>query len=691
MPDTPDLIEFLRNKTPQETQDIIKDLSLGIDKFAEKYKDSMGKVVEMAKNAGTSFGNTAEEITKSLLEITNGALDISKKLATSFGFSGDSVKKFGMLVTDVTADLITLSRLPPPASFGALNKLIGDTDTTAGNLTENVSDLIRLFNIDPKSKIVDVLNDIAKNSDAVKQAESSMIQVAAASGQLSEVLGETGDNYDLLERKMVAYSKMNTDVALATGLSTSQVEKFGSTLFQLPGALSANIMGASDGSRQYGLLDAALKTATGSGMSFKDVFGEITDLYNRFGDSTSKGFEDSLRYVSALQDATNELKIPLQFIKSYTDQASASFKFFGNNSEAAIRVVERLGPALKNAKLGPEAIKEMLTDITGNLGGMKLAERSFLSSSSGGAGGLQGGYQIELLKSQGKFDEIQKMAETSLMKQFGGRIVTLEDAAKDEGAARQLTKQVQLITSGPTKLVNNEAEAYKFFEAMKGGMTSPIAKDSDTLLQENLEKGAKFEERNNTLLNFISGYAQEIAANTQMSLNQTVRATIGPGEGDTQSAETIRAQMREASTTSANNPTFPTDPGLYQPRPNEKIVEGIGNFLDGVKDIDSFVDALKNKFKSWEVDTEGLMTNDAIDAISPATRGEINDWATKQDARDSKNNSSDSPPQQQSVTFSAVSMCPDCQKTMALNVAQAEIGKYNLGQIHANHMGQNLT
>lgn len=688
MPDTPDLIEFLKNKTPQEAQDILKDLSLGFDKFAEKYKDSMGKVIEMSKSAGASFGKTAEEITKSLFEIAEGAKDLTGKLATSLGFSGDSIKKFGMLVTDVTADLITLSRFPPPASFGALNKLIGDTDTTAGNLTENVSDLIRLFNIDPKSKIVDVLNDMAKNSDAVKQAESSMIQVAAASGQLSEVLGETGDNYDLLERKMVAYSKMNTDVALATGLSTSQVEKFGSTLFQLPGALSANIMGASDGSRQYGLLDAALKTATGSGMSFKDVFGEITDLYNRFGDSTSKGFEDSLRYVSALQDATNELKIPLQFIKSYTDQASASFKFFGNNSEAAIRVVERLGPALKNAKLGPEAIKEMLTDITGNLGSMNLAQRSFLSSSSGGAGGLQGGYQIELLKSQGKFDEIQKMAETSLMKQFGGRIVTLEDAAKDEGAARQLTKQVQLITSGPTKLVNNEAEAYKFFEAMKGGMTSPIAKDSDTLLQENLEKGAKFEERNNTLLNTISAYAQKIATNTQLSLNQTVRATIGPGEGDTGSAEIIRAQMREASTTSANNPTFPTEPGLYQPRPNENIIEAGENVWESITNTDVFVGKLKEWFQSFEVDKEGLITNDAI---SPATLGEINDWATKQDARDSKNNSSDSPPQQQSVTFSAVSMCPDCQKTMALNVAQAEIGKYNLGQIHANHMGQNLT
>lgn len=696
MPDVgQDLLEFFKGKTPEQIQEILTGL-------ADKFHVTVGNVVDTVKNAGDAVGTAVNkagstikgvvgEAEDDIQDFTKNAKNYFSGLGETLGLTDESVVKLAKAVAYLGVEYEALTRLPPPQSFKSLNSLISDTDNTTGSLADNVSDLIHILNIPEGSGVANVLKTIAQNADNVRTAESAFVQTAAASGQLNEVLGETGNDFDQLSRKMVAYSTMNTDIALATGLSTAQVEKFGSALLQIPGALGANIQGTADGTQNYSLLDAALKTATGSGMSFKDVFGEITDMYNRFGEEGGDNFQKSLQYVSMLQDAVNKLKIPLQFVKQYTDQAASSFKFFGNNSEAAIRMVERLGPALKAAKLGPEAIKELVSDITENIAGMGLAQRSFLNQQAGGAGGLRGGYEVELLKKQGKFDEIQKMAETALRKQFGGRIVTLDEAAKDEGAARQLTKQVQLITQGPTKLVNNEAEAYKFFDAMKQGFATPESKSSDALLQENLEKGTEFQERNNTLLTIISANAQKIAANTQMSFNQGIRGVIGPGEGLTSQAQFLREGMGAATYTAAINPLFGPNVGR-QPTANENMEDFVNNILQEATSPTEFFNSLMTRgneiFNQFEVDESSFpkLTFPAAEpgAMDQGTQGVINDQATVQQTNQQTN------AQGQPVAINVSATCPECHKKIAVAISDQAIQGYEKGMDHLHHMGSRV-
>jgi len=123
------------------------------------------------------------------------------------------------------------------------------------------------------------------------------------------------------------------------------------------------------------------------------------------------------------------------------------------------------------------------------------------------------------------------MVEKSLRQQFGGRITTLKEAATDQGAAAQYTKQVQLLMSGPTKLADTEGEAHRILEAMAKGTTAETGGtlDAQQAVAKSVDVGNDIQERNYNQLIELGNKLELANSYTSIIANNTSRTILGGG------------------------------------------------------------------------------------------------------------------------------------------------------------------
>ena len=179
----------------------------------------------------------------------------------------------------------------------------------------------------------------------------------------------------------------------------------------------------------------------------------------------------------------------------------------GNNTDASAKIFENFESRLNQVGISAEKSRSIIFNFTKGIADLDVAHRSFLSQQSGGPGGLAGGYKISNMIADGKLDEVTKIAEESLRKQMGGRIVTRQEAEQSETGAAQYTKQLQLLRQGPLgSLATNEQDAMKLLEGMtkeskgKDGAKLDPFKDKNELLNETMGKGQAIQNITNTEL-----------------------------------------------------------------------------------------------------------------------------------------------------------------------------------------------
>jgi hypothetical protein len=196
---------------------------------------------------------------------------------------------------------------------------------------------------------------------------------------------------------------------------------------------------------------------------------------------------------------------------------------------------------------------------------------------------------------QGKMDEVQRKVEDSLRKQFGGRIVTLEEAAKDSRAAGQMTKQVQFLTQGPTKIAGSEAEAYRILEVMaKGKGGGSAIKSPEESFKSALKTGDALQERQANALVKIQNLAQrqaELAAISAYNLTRLVAGKEGPFE---QQMEMAKLESQKLLSSGEGGKLI-TGQGIED---GKEVKETIGSFFEHLpqegRNFQSAVSDLKN-------------------------------------------------------------------------------------------------
>jgi hypothetical protein len=478
-------------------------------------------VTDATKAVSAGVKETSESIAQSAKQIVAQIESVTKE----FLKYEEELKSFGVDGAKVLANYKLLVTMPQIKGFENLEKgsdIAGDTSKSFEELNAAYSKLTGGLSIPFAGAMMPLL----EANDTINALEANLYAAKAATGEFGDFQKDLAEGTTDLVRELEAIDDNFLNVANASGTSLQKIRQFGlemnsnlpSAIESTSGALQDNTKVAVTATETMDRLEATVKVALGTGMAMSAVQARQSTEFRKFNLTV----QQSLENIAKLSAASKELRLPLDVMTGIVDQTADQFLYFKDNTQSLVDMMTRLGPSFKAAGLSPEAITKLSTTMVSNINQMSLAQRSFLAMQSGAAAGLRGGYQIELLKAQGKFDEIQKMTEKALKKQVGGKIVTLEEAAKDEGAARQLAKQVQLVTSGPLKSVNTEAEAYKLFESMRSGAAPGAAIKGDEALKDAVTVGGERAERQSNELVKLNNIMQK----TSMSSAITAAASV---------------------------------------------------------------------------------------------------------------------------------------------------------------------
>lgn len=649
--------DFIDKMDPAKAGELLNSIS----KRAPEALSHLKNVGSEIKKVGDIVENVVERFENFKQYLKKVGLDLSFKQLGNAIKSGDS--ELIKLLTNVGLLGIGISGIKSKSLDAMGESASGTTDKLQSTLA-----VLNQFGFDfPQGGKMD---NLLSSADKAKAFESSIISMSAATGEFGQLMSEVGDDFSGLEDKMVSMIDANLQVANSSGLTTTQVSKMQVELGKIQGALSTNFdsLGGVDG--RTSMLEATLRLATGSGIKFEEA---VNDLDFAFQNYNTTG-EKALTFIARMSAVSKDIGLPLKNVKDFTKSAGEGFKFFGDNSQSVLNILSKFGPALKESGLGPKAVQELTQNMIGNIGQLNTASRAFISSTSGGPGGLRGSAQIELLKTQGRLDKVQQMVEKSLRQQFGGKIVTLEEAAKSDSAAAQYEKQKLLLMTGPTKIANTEGEARAIIDAMAKGKTSGIVGEEKTkeagqeALTTFLDAGNNIQERNYNELVVHSNYLDTLVQLNSINANKDVRKILGQGSPFEDAGRRQRARTESAENQFIVGKSTARQQNLnqYVASKGADIFSSMGESKDKYKDIVNNIvnDAMaefgkeKSKIKSEIMVRPESSFNKVSDGISKSA----NNLETQ--GKTALNNAASV------LTIQTDGFCPSCQKKEMKNVAE---------------------
>lgn len=502
-------MEDLKNKTAGFGQEI-SDLKQGMPDMVGKMKD-----LATATNAVASakLGPSYDAATQSIKSLNSGTEEGTQKLV--------------LLGAKLLELKVLIGNLPPPTSLTLIGSEAARTNTQLKDMAANgLKALDPLLSKFPKVKgLLEDAGEVAGASDFAKNFELDLLRTATASGQFSQVLQGVGRDFSGLPLKAEAFSRKIMEIGINAGMGTKEVAMYASMLRTIPGALDnfKNETGKTVEGMDF--LDAAIKVSLGTGQEFSSVVNQMSEVFDHFGTRGRSALEE----IAKMHSVADQLGLPMQKMNEYIKSISGSFEFLGDNVVGATRIMEQMGPALQASGLGPAAIRDLVTGITKGVAEMGTAQKAFLSARTGGPGGLQGAFQIDLMMRQGKVDEVFKKVEENLRKQFG-KVVSLDEAAQSQGAAAQYQRQIAMLRSPAFGgLAKDDKAAERILDALAkgpGGMGKGGLSPADAL-KDSLQVGQKFEERQANLLTTANNKMDYQAGILSIIAYNTARAATG--------------------------------------------------------------------------------------------------------------------------------------------------------------------
>lgn len=393
----------------------------------------------------------------------------------------------------------------------------------------------------PIESVKNFINAYADAADNQLKLQQSFLASTAASGDFGTVLNRAGVNLQNLNNVVQEQNKILDDASRATGLNKAQLVEYYQQLNKVPGALFTNINLTTTYGTSMNMLTAATKLAAGTGQGFEVVVNNINDAINKYNASQ----EDAIRYAANISAVSEKMRMRFEDVQSSLKQVADKYGMITNKSDGAVSALATLSKAFRDVGLSSENSSKLITQMFDAVSNLTLAQKSFLSVQTGGPGGLMGGLQIELLEKQGKMGEVFKKVTQSLKQQFGGKIVTLEEAVLSQEAAAQFNKQRFILQQGPLgQLARDPRQATRILEAMsKGGLdvsafdkmakefTSTGKMGEKDLLKEAIERGNKLQERQVTLLSIMNTNLEAMrSASGAVALEQIQKRYSAAGE-----------------------------------------------------------------------------------------------------------------------------------------------------------------
>jgi hypothetical protein len=509
----------------------------------------------------------AEKARKSLLE--SGKQHIQSYINTlkAFGSIFDDALSKDKLIDTLSVKFktaisdITIGALKASQAFKSLDnvdnlKNINLYSTQLSEFIENatgIKDLASIFSSffgmklpddileKPIEKVKEFITVYADAADNQLKLQQAFLASTAVSGDFGKVLDRAGVNLQNLNNVVQEQNAILDDASRATGLNKAQLVEYYKQLSTVPGALFTNINLTTDYGTSMNMLTAATKLAAGTGQSFGTVVSNITEAIDKYNASQ----EDAIRYAANISEISKEMSMRFKDVQEILGKVGEKYGMITNKSDVAVSTLATLSKAFRDVGLSSENSKTLINQMFDAVSNLTLAQKSFLSVQTGGPGGLMGAFQIELLEKQGKIGEVFKKVTQSLKQQFGGKIVTLEEAALSQEAAAQFNKQRLMLQQGPLgQLARDPRQATRILEAMsKGGLDASafdkMAKeftftgkmDEKDPFKEAIERGNKLQERQVTLLSIMNTHLEAMrSSSSAVALEQIQKGYSAAGE-----------------------------------------------------------------------------------------------------------------------------------------------------------------
>ena len=494
------------------------------------------------KNAGTAVGNVLDLIKEkaaaagidiekmgSLTEGASTALGLSSLMVVgasdAFSAMRESIK--GVPISTFTDQISQLNESIKKMGVGELSKLISNFGGDASKAGGDVSKL--------RSMAENLGASFIKSADNGLLLQTNLIQMAASTGTLGEVMKAAGPDFEHMNNLVSVQAKMITDSNSATKLGTTMISSYYTELGKIPGALSAVVSQTASGSDKTNLLTAAIQVASGSGQKYSDIMSDLTKVYQSYG----LVGEDALKFSARMAEVAQKNNIMLSDMKIGILAAADAFKLYGANAENAGKTVDSAAQAmnayvgaLKESGLSGKEATGVAQEMITKLSSLSIAQKAFISNQSGGPGGLMGAFQMDKMIKEGKIEEFMEKSMSTIKRQFG-RIITVEEASQSQAAASQYMQQILMLQKGPIAVAGNEQQAARILDAMRlkeQGKEGP--KLSASIAQDTMSVGEKLLQTSNTTVSDINVLLQNAKLSSIVPSLGAIQDLLGERSGN---------------------------------------------------------------------------------------------------------------------------------------------------------------
>jgi len=517
---------------------------------------------------------------------------------------GDNASISGEKISVLAGKAMLLVAAAKGVKFDAFTRELVSMGNGASEATAQLDDLAETAKKMKMPNLARAL-DVVVVGQKMRNMENAFLQGAAAAGDFGKVMGGMGLGFADLDRKMFQISTQLKNVSNATGVSVDTSRKYFQELQEIPGALSQVITKTDGTGQRMSMLEATIKVTRGTFQDMKTVTQDLQQAFAQFGTQGQK----SLQLITSMHDVAQRLNMPMKNIRNTTFEVAKGFKFLGDTTQSAVRVMAQMTPALRAAGLGPDAIQELTTTQMRNMSQMTMAQKSFLAEMSGMGGGMAGAFEIDMMIREDRLDEIRDKVKDVLQSEMGGvELVGLEQARMNEAAAMQMAQQIKLLTSGPLKMADTDQQAIAMIEGMiaeERGVTAEPKKPEDAF-KEALSDSEKIADRQVSLLTTLHNDLQYIGELQALTAYKTTRKAVGT-EGLQTFKDKIRRDMAKASDEAATQDVLAGKGAEGGETLEDVMGRGVGNvgaIFDKIKSVaDNFRNgpkALQDKDKDRE-------------------------------------------------------------------------------------------
>lgn len=500
--------------------DAMKAASPEIQKSLQSFIDKGKELAEQ----WSRFPELAEEVQRVGKNLWDGMTKDIQEYADSQDVASDGVASFGVRAALAFEPIVHIlpDAITGMGKFGDASYEAGSKATTAFS---NIEPLLKKIGL--PDTFVSYQKNLTEAATRAYTMERGIVSLAAAQGNLNSMLDEGGTKFGNLNQSFVDMANLAYESAKATNQTVESMMDLAQTLGSIPQSLTEPIQIAGDDMSQ---LAATSKLATAFMIPQAEVAKKLSTMYTEMGISGNHAFEA----LANIYEKAGDSKLRFESFTHTVMTIAESFKMLGDNTMAATTVVKAFDTAFKGSNISPAAMQTVISGMTTGIMEMDRAKEAFVSSQTGGPGGLAGAYEMEYAMQQGNMNEVLQKTMQAMQAQFGNPALTLKDVHENPAMAGEMYKQVQYLTQ-VAGIAKNDRDAYRILEAMKSGVTDILApgggkEEGSKALETATARGTAEQERTTSAVMRVNQeleYLKLIQTDTLRGVSEQTRELFG--------------------------------------------------------------------------------------------------------------------------------------------------------------------